>query len=42
VVLIKLPDEPDIYQEIYVPIENFKNSLPKESDYVSVDIEDNS
>ncbi len=42
VVLIKHPDEPDIYQEIYVPVEKFKNSIPQEGDYVSVDIEDNS
>jgi len=43
VVLIRHPDaektEPDTYLEIYVPIEKFKKRVPKEGDYVSVDIE---
>lgn len=45
VVLIRHPDagkdEPDTYLEIYVPIEKFKKAVPKEGDYVSVDIEEN-
>ena len=42
VVLIKHPDEPDVYIEIYVPLSNFKKRTPHEGDYVSVEIEDNS
>jgi hypothetical protein len=42
VVVIKHPDEPDVYQEIYVPIEKFTKRTPQEGDYVSVEIEDNS
>jgi len=46
VVVIRHPDatsdEPDTFLEIYVPIEKFKKRTPKEGDYVSVDIEDNS
>jgi len=45
VVLIRHPDagkdEPDTYLEIYVPIEKFKKRVPREGDYVSVDIEQN-
>jgi len=45
VVLIRHPDagkdEPDTYLEIYVPVEKFKKRVPREGDYVSVDIEQN-
>jgi len=34
-------DEPDTYLEIYVPVEKFKKRVPREGDYVSVDIEQN-
>ena len=44
VVLIRHPEaeknEPDTYLEIYVPIEKFKKRVPREGDYVSVDIEE--
>jgi hypothetical protein len=45
VILIRHPDagkdEPDTYLEIYVPVEKFKKRVPREGDYVSVDIEQN-
>lgn len=42
VVLIKHPDEPYVYTEIYVPLSLFKKHTPHEGEYVSVDIEDDS
>lgn len=42
VVVIRHPDDPEAFMEIYVPIANFKKRTPHEGDYVSVDIEDNS
>jgi len=45
VVLIRHPNaeenELDTYLEIYVPIEKFKKRVPREGDYISVDIEEN-
>lgn len=45
VILIRHPDagkdEPDTYLEIYVPVEKFKKRVPREGDYVSVDIAQN-
>jgi len=42
VVVIKHPDDPDATMEIYVPVEQFKKRTPKEGEYISVDIADNS
>lgn len=36
VVLVRHPDDPDIFTEIYVPVEKFENGVPNEGDQVSV------
>ena len=40
VVVIQHPDDPDVYKEIYVPLENFKKATPQEGDRVTVLIEE--
>lgn len=39
VVLIRHPDDPEMFQEIFVPREKFKQADLNEGDYVSVLIE---
>ena len=41
VVVIRHPEDPEAFLEIYVPCEKFKNRDLHEGDYVSVDIEEN-
>ncbi len=40
VVLIRHPEDPEAFLEIYVPREKFKNRDLHEGDYVSVDVEE--
>lgn len=42
VVLIPHPDDPDIFQEIYVPLTNFKKRTPEPGDRVTVLVADKS
>lgn len=42
VVLISHPDDPDVFQEIYVPLTNFKKRTPEPGDRVTVLVADNS
>jgi hypothetical protein len=41
VVVIRHPEDPEAFLEIYVPREKFKNRDLHEGDYVSVDVEEN-
>lgn len=40
VVVIRHPEDPEAFHEIYIPREKFKNRDLQEGDYVSVDIEE--
>lgn len=39
VVLVKNADDPEIFNEVYIPLEKFKDRIPQEGDQVSVFIE---
>lgn len=39
VVLIRDPDNPEEFKEIFIPLAKFKNHTPQEGDYIAVDIE---
>jgi hypothetical protein len=41
VVLTQHPDNPDVYQEIYVPLTNFKKRTPEPGDRVTVLVPEN-
>ncbi len=41
VVLVRHPDDPEVFQEIYVPIEKFNNRVPEPGEYVSVSVSRN-